>query len=58
MTDNEKRAHDLAISYYKEVLQFRSKDTTDDVHLDIYQIYKELYESSLNAFNRDYPNGK
>lgn len=59
MTDNEKRAHDLAISYYKEVIHHKiSTDISDNVHIDIYEIYKKIYESSLKAFNRDYPDGK
>lgn len=71
MTDNEKRAHDLALSYYKDVLNMKideaarqaaetaeSNEVTINVTVDAYKTYKELYDITLEVLNRDYPDGK
>ena len=59
MTDNEKRAHDLALSHYQSVLSdlvlenWASDDESNE--LDVYTAYKKLYDELLKLFNRDYP---
>ncbi|MGN1193081.1 MAG: hypothetical protein ACI4S0_10460 [Dorea sp.] len=68
MTDNEKRAHDLALSYFKDVIQSKIDEAARETYVDgevttgssvdIYQAYKMIYDSALEALNRDYPNGR
>nr|DAT88427.1 MAG TPA: hypothetical protein [Caudoviricetes sp.] len=59
MTDNEKRAHDLALSHYQNVLSDLVLDswtsTNESNELDVYTAYKKLYDELLELFNRDYP---
>lgn len=62
MTDNEKRAHDIAIT----VLPARINNAIDtfvktgnaDNAPDVYQLYKSTYEMTLKALNQDYPDQK
>ncbi len=53
MTDNEKRAHDLAIGMLNRI------DLVDNnmeaVPIDFYQKYQETYETLLHCFEKDYP---
>ena len=65
MTDNERRAHDLAISALPKIVEYRlkaqvqtnpaDKNGVISTNADYYKIYKELYSSALSAFNRDFP---
>ena len=63
MTDNEKRAHDLAITSTNLIISARLNGAKisnegDDVsskEIDVYQIYKTAYERSLASFTRDFP---
>lgn len=55
MTDNEKRAHDLALSLYPGVISRAwNKAGTD---LDPYETYKKIYDSILERLNHDYESG-
>ena len=62
MTDNEKRAHDIALVLLAEIMKPQclvnevvggSKSAT----VDAYVKYKTAYDSALTALNRDYPSG-
>lgn len=61
MTDNEKRAHDLAIAMVSYTMNPETlKGIADakgesEVHVDPYGIYLDYYKMFLEAFNRDYP---
>ncbi|MCD7887049.1 MAG: hypothetical protein LUG44_05455 [Clostridiales bacterium] len=67
MTDNEKRAHDLAIAYlpiaYDEqrkalidqVVKAEDPPESVDVSIDIFKLYCDLYGASLDAFNAHFP---
>jgi len=59
MTDNEKRAHDLAIAIsvpkclkMEEYLQTHKKDGT----VNYVEEYMETYEVALEFFNKKFPN--
>lgn len=59
MTDNEKRAHDLAIAIsvpkcikMEEFLQANKKDGT----VDYLSEYIKTYEEALEALNKRFPN--
>lgn len=54
MTDNEKRAHDLAIAS----LPMQYLNSNSEKGIDIYRCYLDCYETALDAFNRDFPDGK
>jgi hypothetical protein len=53
MTDNEKRAHDLAISLWQRTYNLYRNKTGQD--MDEYLAYKETYDKMLIKLNRDYP---
>lgn len=58
MTDNEKRAHDLAIVMLPKLVESRLLAATQqgvDSRVDWYAEYITLYERALTAFNRDNP---
>lgn len=66
MTDNELRAHDLALSVYKDILSAKVDAATNkaiksgktaEVHIDFYRTCKDIYDEVLTALNRDYPTG-
>lgn len=50
MTDNEKRAHDIAIALLP-ILYNKSQDKTP---FDAYAEYKNAYEHALECVNRDF----
>lgn len=64
MTDNEKRAHDLAVAITvgtmrPEMLSAIGTATgQDEICFDPYGIYRDYYNMFLPLFNRDYPGGK
>lgn len=64
MTDNQKRAHDMAIFTLGKIIDFASIaapaaiDGNETVTIDFYEKYKEMYIVTLNALNRDFPDGK
>lgn len=49
MTENEKRAHDLAIAVVAGMIANAKQDT------DAYKLYMFSYQSALESFNRDFP---
>lgn len=60
MTDNEQRAHDLALILVQYWMTSPISDSELDVAgkakpRDIYSKYVETYQQALNAFNRDFP---
>lgn len=61
MTDNEKRAHDIAVAALVIVTRpeaLRAEAAGDGVaSIDIYQKYLDAYNSLLNAIQRDFPSG-
>lgn len=64
MTDNEKRAHELALVLVAEIIKpeyLANEPKSEDgktVKVDPYQKYKMAYESILASLNSDYPNGR
>lgn len=62
MTDNEKRAHDLAIAVCTDVCHLKRQSQVDagktHVTIDYFEEYINAYESALEAFNEKYPSGK
>lgn len=52
MIDNKQRAHDLAIL----LTEYQLKNTKDSI--DVYKTYIEIYNQSLESFNRDFPDEK
>lgn len=62
MTDNQKRAHDLAILVLKklDIACFMEPSAADgeEFKVDLYEKYKEAYTAALDALNRDFPDGK
>lgn len=62
MTDNEKRAHDLALVLVAEIIKpeyvaGEAPDANGQIKVDLYQKYKKVYDSILKALKADYPNG-
>lgn len=55
MTDNEKRAHDLAIAVCTDVCHLKRQSQVDagktHVTIDYFEEYINAYESALEAFN-------
>lgn len=63
MTDNEKRAHDLAVALVplmrdRHASQILNGELPEDDVFDAYEYYMGCYESALKSFNRDFPDGK
>ena len=61
MTDNEKRAHDLAVAMVPILFDLQKNKVdiqNNEIRIDCYSDYKKLYETSLESFNRDFPDGK
>lgn len=62
MTDNEKRAHDLAIATVPIVYEAAKSNTiangAAESHIDLYGEYIRLYQKLLGLFNSEFPEGK
>lgn len=62
MTDNQRRAHDLAIALLPGTINMRISEAANnglkDVSVDAYKEYMALYSMNLESFNRDFPDGK
>lgn len=62
MTDNEKRAHDLAIAVCIDTCRLKRQSQVDagkvHVTVDYFEEYANIYDSALEAFNEKYPSGK
>lgn len=55
MTDNERRAHDLAIASIPLLFTNAQNANTKDVRFDLYDVYMSVYSEALESFNRDFP---
>lgn len=62
MTDNEKRAHDLAVAFSVEFFRMKSNNPNlygmENTGVDIYKEYINIYDNALESFNKHFPNGK
>lgn len=63
MTDNEKRAHDIAVALLPEFLHVEMNkslvEESNSTHtFNIYEAYKTEYDSMLKAINRDFPDDR
>ena len=58
--DNKQRAHDFACATFHDMYESKVKQLLDntkpekdtEAHIDILDIYMELYEASLDFFNK------
>lgn len=62
MTDNEKRAHDFAVSILPKMFDLRVNEAQNlgnsSVEIDMYTEYLQVYTKVLESFNRDFSGGK
>lgn len=62
MTDNEKRAHDLAVAICIDMCHLKRQSQIDagktHVAIDYFKEYINAYEAALDTFNEKYPSGK
>lgn len=57
MTDNEKRAHDLAIALLPKTIDSKAEKIAASGNIesiDAFDCYMELYKNSLKSFNREF----
>ena len=58
MTDNEKRAHDFAVSILPKMFEIRVNEAQSqekgNVTIDLYTEYLDIYNRVLEYFNRDF----
>lgn len=62
MTDNEKRAHDLAIAYIPILMKTEMRDIAckaskenAEISVSFYDLYLEVYERFLENLQGDFP---
>ena len=53
MTDNEKRAHDLAMLILDKTIAPQPEEV-----VDFFGLYKEAYQNALDDLNETFPSGK
>lgn len=63
MTDNERRAHDLAIATLpflrdNHYAMIENGDIPEGTAFDVFEQYMACYETSLESFNHEFPDGK
>lgn len=62
MTDNEKRAHDLAVAASIDICRTEKEiqvaKGTKEIPVDYFTAYMGVYENALEIFNEKFPNGK
>lgn len=62
MTDNEKRAHDLAVAICIDSCHIKAKaqinSGSENVTVDYFSEYINAYDIALEAFNEKFPNGR
>ncbi len=62
MTDNEKRAHDLAIAIAIDTCHIRANSQissgNSEVTVDYFSEYMDAYQNVLEIFNEQFPDGK
>lgn len=58
MTDNEKRAHDFAVSILPKMFEIRVNEAQSQEKgngtIDLYTEYLDIYNRVLESFNRDF----
>ena len=58
MTDNEKRAHDFAVSILPKMFEIRVNEAQSqeksNATIDLYTEYLDIYNRVLESFNRDF----
>jgi hypothetical protein len=55
VSDNEKRAHDLAMLFWQQT--YANAQSRLHKNLELYDAYKQTYDIMLENLNRDFPNG-
>ncbi len=59
MTDNEKRAHDLAVALCMETAHAKSSSLISagetNITIDYFEEYMSAYTKALEAFNKRFP---
>lgn len=62
MTDNEKRAHDLAIAVCSDICRMKTNtqiaNVEGDIGVDYFREYMNAYNVAIKSFNREFPDGK
>lgn len=62
MTDNEKRAHDLAIVMCASACLLKIKEQilngNSEVSVDYFNEYMNAYKITVNSFDSEFPDGK
>lgn len=62
MTDNEKRAHDLAIAVCSDICRLKINtqiaNGEGDVAVDYFHEYMNAYNAAIESFNREFADGK
>lgn len=60
MSDNEKRAHDLAVAVAIDLCHYKMEAPCNDseVHVDYFAEYMNAYNICLESFNEKFPDGK
>lgn len=53
---NEQRAHDLTMFYLKLLCDFQQPNQDNEIELDPYSKYLEIYPTVLEKVNRDFSN--
>lgn len=56
MSDNEKRAHDLALSFWQTTIA--RVQSQEHKNLSPYEAYKRAYDEALESLNCDFPDAK
>ena len=52
---NEQRAHDLTMLYVRIFINTQQPDENNNINIDPYSKYVELYPEILEKVNRDFP---
>lgn len=62
MTDNEKRAHDLAVAASIDICRVQREiqmlNEKKEISSDYFKAYMPVYENAVELFNEKFPNGK
>lgn len=62
MTDNEKRAHDLAVALCVDICHVKAKAQIvtgkEDIDVDCFSEYIFAYNAALEEMNKNFPEGK
>lgn len=62
MSDNEKRAHDLAVAICLDVCNMKRQHQISagktEITVDYFSEYMNAYDLAIEAFNEKFPDGK